>query len=75
MSKAFGILAIALGVWVAVEVYTKGVDQALGGAFAFLEDDSDAKGPPRAPLLERVEGVARGAQEEGADRVDRMLGD
>jgi hypothetical protein len=36
MGKVFGILLLVLCVWVAVEVYTNGVDGAFGGIFAQL---------------------------------------
>ena len=34
MGRMLGILAIVLGVWLGVEVMTKGVDHAFGGLFA-----------------------------------------
>jgi hypothetical protein len=34
MAKIFGILLIVLGVWVGMEIFTKGTDGAFGGIFA-----------------------------------------
>jgi len=36
MAKIFGVLLIVLGVWVGMEIYTKGMDEAFGGALARL---------------------------------------
>jgi hypothetical protein len=34
MAKIFGVLLIVLGVWVGMEIYTKGMDNAFGGALS-----------------------------------------
>ena len=34
MAKIFGVLLIVLGVWLGMEIYTKGMDHAFGGALA-----------------------------------------
>lgn len=60
MGRVLGLLALVLGIWAAVEVYTKGFDAAFGGALAGLDDPvvaldelhsgggRDGKGAPRA---------------------------
>jgi hypothetical protein len=37
MAKIFGVLLIVLGVWVGMEIYTKGMHDAFGGLFARFE--------------------------------------
>jgi hypothetical protein len=37
MGKLIGLMLIVLGVWIGIEIYDKGVDQAFGGLFAWFE--------------------------------------
>lgn len=76
MAKAFGILAIVLGIWLALEVYTEGLENAAGGALAFLDSPPEGSGPEparRAPLLKRTGDAARDAMRRGEERVTRQL--
>ena len=89
MGKAFAILLIVLGIWMGLEIYTKGSDQAFGGALAWLSGDqtmSEGTEPGRTPaqrIGDRVranvqQGVARsaGQTEDGdLDEGDVMNGD
>ncbi|HBZ70890.1 MAG TPA: hypothetical protein DEP35_14590 [Deltaproteobacteria bacterium] len=61
MQKIFGILLIVLAIWVAIEVFTKGMDGAFGG---LLADHSS----PRANV--QAEG---GLPSRARDRVTRAL--
>jgi hypothetical protein len=61
MAKIFGVLVIVLGVWVGMEIYTKGMHDAFGGALARFEeplqtdtstpydDDADSAADDEAP--------------------------
>jgi len=60
MGRVLGLLAIVMGLWIAAEVYTEGVDAAFGGAFAGLAD-------PVVPLDELHSGGGRDGQ--GAPRA------
>lgn len=73
MSKAFGIIAIVLGIWVAMELYTEGAQNALGGAVSFLaEDEGD---DPRAgmPVTKRAGLAVEDAHAEAAERRNRLM--
>ncbi len=73
MGKMFGILAIMLGVWIGLEVYTKGTNEAFGGLFAgLMEPVSDYEPSPdgRSPV-QRIGDKVRENIELGADRTRR----
>ncbi len=73
MGKMFGILAIVLGVWIGLEVYTKGTNEAFGGLFAgLMEPVSDYEPSPdgRSPV-QRIGDKVRENIELGADRTRR----
>ncbi len=69
MAKVFGILMIVLGVWVGIEIYTKGTHEAFGGALAWLggESSSSASADHRSPVR-RIEDKVRADMETGAAR-------
>jgi len=61
MAKMFGVLLIVLGVWIGMEIYTKGMHDAFGGAFARFEEPihpsgrtSYDQGAERGSLARRV---------------------
>lgn len=73
MGKMFGILAIVLGVWIGLEVYTKGTNEAFGGIFAgLMEPVADYEPSPdgRSPV-QRIGDKVRENIELGADRTRR----
>ncbi len=75
MGRLFGILAIVLGIWIGLEVYTKGTDQAFGGVFAGLMDPvSDYEPSPdgRSPV-QRIGDQVRDDISLGADRTLRHI--
>ena len=75
MGRLFGILAIVLGIWIGLEVYTKGTDQAFGGIFAGLMDPvSDYEPSPdgRSPV-QRVGDHVRDDINLGANRTLRHI--
>ena len=72
MQKVFGILVIVLGVWVGMEVYTKGTHAAFGGIFASFVDT-----PPhevRSPL-QKIEDRGAQARDRQLGRIERQLDD
>ena len=50
MAKVFGVLLIVLGVWAGMEIYTKGMDKAFGGALAGWSEPAS----PREPMAKRM---------------------
>jgi hypothetical protein len=71
MGRSFGIVLVALGVWVAVEVYTEGMAGAFGGLFVDLGMASQEEAS--APVTERAAEVWRDAQRQAQERVNRHL--
>jgi len=73
MGKVFGILLLALCVWVAVEVYTNGVDGAFGGIFAQLGAPQTAAAPHDGRTLPQRVGAK--VQSELQQANDRRMGE
>ncbi len=75
MGRMFGLVLLLVSVWVGVEVYTRGLEGAFGGALAsFAADDSPAH-RAREKLSDRVESAARGAHRFAEERRDRLMSD
>lgn len=57
MAKVLGILVIVLGVWIGMEIFTKGTDEAFGGLFAAggSSEAGVAAEPPVQRIRSRVE--------------------
>ena len=57
MAKVLGILVIVLGVWIGMEIFTKGTDEAFGGLFAAggAREARTAAEPPVQRIRSRVE--------------------
>ena len=75
MGKMFGILAIVVGIWIGIEVYTKGMDAAFGGVFAGLTDPvSDYEPSPdgRSPA-QRIGDKVQDSINLGAERTRRGI--
>ncbi len=80
MAKVLGILLIVLGVWIGMEIFTKGTDEAFGGLFAAsgAREAGEPAEPPVQRIRSRVErdmaaGLARsntGFVEPSADESD-----
>jgi len=71
MAKVIGILLLVLGVWVGIEVYTNGTQQAFGGALAWLDGSSSAaSGDPaeQRSTIRRIEDKVRADMKAGAAR-------
>jgi len=70
MGKLIGLMLIVLGVWVGIEIYDKGVDQAFGGLFAWFDAPLQTD-QHRGSLAQRVgakvqSDIDAGAQRDGA---------
>ena len=50
MGKIFGLLAIVLGIYVGMELYTEGMQNAFGGVFAKLGLEEEPEGEAKRPL-------------------------
>ena len=75
MQKLFGIVVIALGVWVGMEVYTKGTHAALGGIFAnFAEAPAAGTGAPQS-TLKSIEQRGNDARDRQLQRIEDQLND
>jgi hypothetical protein len=76
MGKMFGILLVVVGIWVGIEVYTQGTQNAFGGALAFLGESSDGdEMQDRRTAPQRAGDAVRAAQEEADQRRNRLLPD
>jgi hypothetical protein len=74
MGKLFGIVLLVLGVWLAIEVYTKGSDQAFGGALTWLAGEDLAEDPSEASddgasTIQRIQENVRSNMNAGAART------
>jgi hypothetical protein len=76
MGKVFGILLVVVGIWLGLEVYQKGTQEAFGGALASLGGyaEEQAAGTPRT-VPQRAGADVERAHAEAQARFDRMLGE
>ncbi len=75
MGKIFGILLMVVGLWVGMEIYQKGAQQALGGHLAFLGDSDDLENVDRRTTPQRAGDAALKAHQLADERRSRLLGD
>jgi len=60
MGKVIGILMIVLGVWIGMEIFTKGMDSAFGGLLAMggeatpAQKAAEARGAPHQTPVQRI---------------------
>jgi hypothetical protein len=74
MGKAFGIVMLVAGVFVALQIYLVGTENALGGAFAFLGDsEQEEVVRDRRTTPQRAGDAVRRANRQAEDRMARML--
>ena len=79
MAKVFGILMIVIGVWIGLEIFTKGMDSAFGGLFA--TGNRSATGDQSAPReaaespVQRIRARVQRDIRAGAARSTAGLGD
>jgi hypothetical protein len=70
MAKVFGILLIVLGVWLGLEVMTKGMDGAFGGIFA-----QAGGAQPAEPPVQKMRSKVQESMKATAARTSRGIGD
>ena len=74
MGRIFGILFIGLGIWVGLEIYLEGTQNAFGGVFAFHREAGDAPRDERT-TPQRAGDAVRSSRTLEAERHERMLPD
>jgi hypothetical protein len=72
MGKAFGLVLIVVGLWVGLEVYTKGTQGAFGGLLA--GESAPAAEQQQAPMDALRKGLAQDVETNMRMR-ERALGD
>ncbi len=76
MGKAFGILLIAVMIWIGLELYLKGPDGAFGGAFSsYLGADAAEEGEQSLSTPQRAGAAVERAHRQNEARYERMLED
>jgi len=74
MGRIISMLLAVVGVWVAVEVYTNGVNGAFDGALArFGGDETEEVTPGSAP--QRAGRAVESAHAEANERRSKLLGE
>ena len=73
MGKAIGLLLAVVAIWITVEIYTQGVDNAFGGRFAALIGSGDASRAQRGSTVQRVDRAVGRAREEHDARYDKLM--
>ncbi len=74
MGRIFGILLIGLGIWVGLEIYLEGTQNAFGGVFASHRAASEAPRDLRS-TPQRAGDAVRGSLASEAERHERILSD
>jgi len=72
MGKAFGLVLIVVGLWVGLEIYTKGTQGAFGGVLA--GESAQAPEAQQAPMEALRQGLAKDVETNMRMR-ERALGD
>ena len=73
MGKALVILMLVLGVWMALEIFTKGTDEAFGGLLA--TSGGSAPREPAEPPMQRIRERVQQSMKAGAARSTSGLDD
>ena len=68
MGKSIGLLLAVAAIWVTVELYAQGPDQAFGGRFARWIGSGDAEHPHGSTAQRAGAAVGRARAEENARR-------
>jgi hypothetical protein len=68
MSKAFGLVAILVAMYIGMTIYTKGIEHAFGGALAPLRSANE-RGEPLATQLTPAAGLAETVPTDRERRV------
>lgn len=76
MGKAFGLLFIVGLLWVGLEIYNEGTEEAFGGAFASIDSEStESDGEPRLTVPGRAGRAVERARQTADERLERQLGE
>ena len=75
MGKIIGLLMTVVGVWIGVEIYLNGTQNAFGGALAFLDDADGGEVRDSRTVPQRAGDKARRAHQLADERRSRLLGD
>jgi len=74
MGKAFGILLIVLGIWVGLELYTEGTQNAFGGLFVKLGvEEPPPKAQPAKRPLDAIRDHVSEDVDQGYERRERLM--
>ena len=73
MGRIFGILFIGLGIWVGLEIYLEGTQNAFGGVFASHQAASEARDTRTTP--QRAGDAVEGSRALEAERRERLIPD
>ena len=74
MGRIFGILFIGLGIWVGLEIYLEGTQNAFGGAFASRRVESETPRSVRTTPQRAGDAVRNSLADEAAKR-ERLMPD
>jgi hypothetical protein len=75
MGKLISMVLMVLGIWVAVEVYTHGVDGAFGGALTTRSANGDESSASTASLPRRSGDKVEAAHAAADARRNKLLGE
>ena len=74
MGRIFGILFIGLGIWVGLEIYLEGTQNAFGGVFASQQIEGEAPRDVRT-TPQRAGDAVKSSQALEAERRERLMPD
>ena len=70
MGRIFGILCVVLGLWIGIEIFLEGTENAFGGVFA---KRAPPVGHPERTLPQRAGDSVRDSFAQDAERRERAL--
>jgi hypothetical protein len=71
MGRIFGILFIGLGIWVGLEIYLEGTQNAFGGILASHRVEGEARDTRTTP--QRAGDAVKSSQALEAERRERLM--
>ncbi len=75
MGRIFGILTLLISLWIGMQVYLKGTQHALGGAFASFGSDGARDPNDRRTTPQRAGDAVQDAQRVASEKLSRLLPD
>ncbi len=73
MGKTIGLLLAVIGIWITVEIYTQGANNAFGGRFASLIGSGDDAQASRGTTAQRVGNAVGRAHQQRDARYDELV--